>query len=514
MLLFARRLRRPRTHRFLSPRPSRCVASIDRGVFLAKLGLRAFDDAEVRESFRLLDDGSGKGVDRAELRARLERLVEGGSAEALAIVNKDDKPKLLYDDYRANMIAYADKVDSRVNTLAVSFLATGASIGIIIPCMPLLVSALSISSSEFGIIVSSFGLAKLVGNAPSAQYSDRQGRKSAMVLGLGVCSVGLLGFSLVEQFPHHAVPMLVSCRFLTGFGVSFFTAGAFNALSDISTALNRARSFALPMSFFQSGIAFGPAAGGFLVESVGISTTYALCGGAFMALTMVNRRFLTETASAQLLDSAKKGTEGGNPFKVAYNSWSSIMASNVKMNSILILNGAYWASLSAVQMVTLPLFLISPDHLAMSAGQIGSTFAFMSVCSVLSATPAAYVADKLLGKTKTIVMSGTLLASAMAALPLVTTHTELALCLLPFSVASSMLQNLPASHVGDIVDQKDRSQALSLHRSVGDVGLMVGAAAGGMLVDSSSFATTIWLNSALFGTGTAIFAFRSLFRWK
>ena len=63
--------------------------------------------------------------------------------------------------------------------------------GIIIPCMPLLVSQLHIPASEFGLVVSAFGLSKLLGNIPSGYFVEKYGRKPSMVYGLGMCGVGL-----------------------------------------------------------------------------------------------------------------------------------------------------------------------------------------------------------------------------------------------------------------------------------------------------------------------------------
>jgi MFS family permease len=64
-------------------------------------------------------------------------------------------------------------------------------VGIIIPCMPLLVSQLSIPASEFGLVISAFGLSKLIGNIPSGYFVEKYGRKPSMVVGLGMCGVGL-----------------------------------------------------------------------------------------------------------------------------------------------------------------------------------------------------------------------------------------------------------------------------------------------------------------------------------
>jgi MFS family permease len=53
-------------------------------------------------------------------------------------------------------------------------------VGIIIPCMPLLVSQLSIPASEFGLVISAFGLSKLIGNIPSGYFVEKYGRKPSI----------------------------------------------------------------------------------------------------------------------------------------------------------------------------------------------------------------------------------------------------------------------------------------------------------------------------------------------
>jgi MFS family permease len=48
-----------------------------------------------------------------------------------------------------------------------SFGLTGVSVGIIIPCMPLLMTQLGVTPHQFGLIVAAFGVSKLLGNIPS-----------------------------------------------------------------------------------------------------------------------------------------------------------------------------------------------------------------------------------------------------------------------------------------------------------------------------------------------------------
>lgn len=110
--------------------------------------------------------------------------------------------------------------------------------------MPLLVSDLNIAPSFFGLIISAFGLSKLMGNIPSAHFVNTIGRKPLMVAGLGLCTFGVGGIGL-SLLPDLGAPWILGCRVVTGLGVSAFTAGAFMFLADVSTALNRYHYFYL-----------------------------------------------------------------------------------------------------------------------------------------------------------------------------------------------------------------------------------------------------------------------------
>ena len=100
---------------------------------------------------------------------------------------------LSYEDFKKSTLKIGESLDNKILPLAASFLMVGGSIGIIIPCMPLIVKILAIPSSAYGFVVGAFGVSKLLGNIPSGYYVDKYGRKPAMVLGLSLCTIGIGG---------------------------------------------------------------------------------------------------------------------------------------------------------------------------------------------------------------------------------------------------------------------------------------------------------------------------------
>jgi hypothetical protein len=205
------------------------VARPDKKTILEFLDIKTFDDSEIEKSFKkyalnvsresdpLVDNSqtvtSQKFKENIEthLSKSTEKISASDIMETLSISqnNPSTATKLIdLTSYRTKIRNIGERLDDRLWAIGGSFLLTGVSIGVIIPCLPLLVQQLEISPSLFGLVAGAFGLAKLIGNIPAGYYVDLYGRKPTMIAGLGMCAIGLggLGLSLLPWIP--AIPTL------------------------------------------------------------------------------------------------------------------------------------------------------------------------------------------------------------------------------------------------------------------------------------------------------------------
>jgi hypothetical protein len=252
----------------------------------------------------------------------------------------------------------------------------------------------------------------------------------------------------------------------------------------------------------------------FSVFRAGISATYATVGGMFVTLAALNALLLNETKAISAAHAphttTAQSTKGNNTtttavvaesttrgvlnsFNTAYAAWKVLITDpNVQIRHTVTMNGLVWFALSGTQMTLLPLLMVGPLH--MSAAEIGGSFAFMSLVSFLFSQPMAYLADKY-GKVPTMLGGCGLLSCSMMALPLTTNPVAIELLslpaltgaigvplytpallavLLPFSLGSTALNATPTALMSDLTEPASRAQALSLLRTAGDLGLLLG----------------------------------------
>jgi len=421
---------------------------------------------------------------------------------------------------------------------------------------------MGLSTGEYGMVVSSFAFAKMVGNVPSAILVERHGRKPYLVYSLSLVGLSVFGISLAQSLEH-----LMLCRLVTGLGVAALSTAGTLAVADISTPRNRAATIAPTMSGFAAGMCIGPAIGGELADTVGVQATFGIVGVSFLTIAGLNSYLLSETKRNDRLggipgffvddkvpwrdDAEKKEilkalappTPPGvfASMKDALKQQTELL-SDPKIRNIVIMNGFYWITLSGSQMTLLPLMLTSPDYGdAMSASSVGKVYMGMSLVQVLANPIVGMIVDKI-GKNKAIVGGTTLISGMILSLPSVLTLTStsalpskgsavdvvdiannlhglhdfgyygLAGTMGLWALGGTILSTAPVAYISDIVHDKRRAQAIALLRTAGDIGFFVGAATTGALADfSGSLDSAMHSSAAVLFTATTWFGARQFY---
>ena len=353
------------------------------------LKLTSFDNANLRDAFESVDADHSGSISRSEMSMFLSKnnVISSQSfsiddvTEQIFSRNSSEVEEMSFEDFKRIITDMAEEKDPRVYPIAGTMLIAGTAVGVILPVMPVLVTNIGLSQGQFGVIVASFGLSKLLVNIPAATMTDIYGRRNVMVGGLGFISIGMLGFAFASSFEH-----MVMSRLMTGCGVSALITGATMSVIDISTPLNRTRMVAPMTAAFSVGTILGPGIGGFLAEHLGISQTFMCVSGIFMGNLLYSRFFIQET----LKDPNRLEDNQEGQFMRAFNQWRPIFEDR-KLRNLMALNTSYWISLSGANMTLLPLMLSSPDKFDLNPSWIGAAFALQSITSVVCTSLYLYI---------------------------------------------------------------------------------------------------------------------------
>lgn len=439
------------------------------------------------------------------------------------INNTSTSPTLTRSQFQQSIQTLATKVQySTILPLATSMLLVGSSVGVISPIMPFLADKLDLTTTLYGIVVSSFALSKMLGNVPSAILVERHGRKPYLVHSLLAVGLGVAGMGLATDWMQLSV-----CRMIIGLGVASLTTASTLTVADSSTPLSRARTFSPLMGAFAAGMAIGPAIGGMLCDTWGIQNTFFAVASSYGIASIWNHFGVNETKrhgelwerktlpwhSSDAIEaltalsaerSSNQRTESvsiPNAVKDTTEQWSRLLANN-DVRPIIIMNGFYMSTFAAAQLTLLPLLLTgggttasgAATGLALSATAMGQVYMWMSINQVLSNPIAGRFADRS-GKSTAIVAGGTLTSLAVASVPLVCSYGLVGESVLDWSnwpmlatlsfwsLGGTLLATAHVAAVSDEVNDSSRSQAIALLRTSGDVGYLFGAACAGISAD-------------------------------
>ena len=342
--------------------------------------------------------------------------------------------------------------------LSASMLLVGLSVGVTSPIMPFIATKLELSSTVYGVVISSFAFSKMMGNVPFSILVERYGRKRFLVHPLWLVGLGVAGMGLSTDWVQ-----LSMCRMTVGLGVAALTTASTLFVADVSTPLNRASTFSPLMSAFAAGMALGPAIGGFLHDAWGIRDTFFAVGLSYSVASIWNHVSVQETKRTKEWyerdDCLPWHTNGNHVGETdnkaeqclsvenehATNSLTTTISQAVKDTTkqwtallqdprvypVVINNGFYMLALSGTQFTLLPLILtgggatdegLAVAGLALSASAVGQLYMLMSGVQVLGNPLAGRFADRM-GKNVGIVTGGILTSFGMACVPAICAYS-------------------------------------------------------------------------------------------
>ena len=166
------------------------------------------------------------------------------------------------------------------------------------PVFTLYMQGQGASLGEISLVTSAYMAANFLFQVPMGWASDRIGRKPLLVGGLLVHGIT----SLLYLTSHDSL-LFAALRFVDGIAAAANMPAARAFIMDTIPADRRGQAFGLLSSAFNGGIMLGPAIGGFMAGTLGMSSPFwfgavtSLVAGGFLAMVLNNPRKQVEASS-------------------------------------------------------------------------------------------------------------------------------------------------------------------------------------------------------------------------
>ena len=112
--------------------------------------------------------------------------------------------------------------------------------GIVSPILSLYAATFQVGTTMVGMIVTTFGIGRLLADLPAGVLSQRFGRKPLLCAGPAILMAGAIGAALAGSFA-----TLLACRLVQGIGSGIYMTTSAAAMADISKPGERCRVMAV-----------------------------------------------------------------------------------------------------------------------------------------------------------------------------------------------------------------------------------------------------------------------------
>jgi MFS family permease len=376
--------------------------------FLDEMNLRTvppkgFNQA-VNEAFDNIDTDQDGHITRRELKAILRNRIYRCSADCANELDAELKQlgvpqsgqKVSRDEFLRIVNNFAEKLDDRVWPVVYLSGIGGLCFAMSGTLTPVLSKEMGIAAGTYGMIIAMMPLVRVGSTIPTTIAAETLGRKPLMTCGTGMITVGFALNAVIAS----PIQFLIA-RVVSGVGTGALSVGTQNYIADISTAKNRARSYAPGNMVSSVGFAIGPTLAGISCDLIGTRNSFWLLCAGMAASTTISQMLLPETlrktVDAGLLTRTKDKTkhtlsESKDMVREAFAKWKVLLQDKPLRQMVFASCGINMTSITA-RYVLLP--MVALNHWDFSPTQLGFLLGGMSLVQAVAQYPSAYISDRL-----------------------------------------------------------------------------------------------------------------------
>ena len=339
-------------------------------------------------------------------------------------------------------------------------------VGIVSPILPLYAETFGVSYFLVGMVVSSFGMARILTDMPAGYLAGRVGRRPLLLFGLCLFTISAILAVVASSYEY-----LIAFRVVQGVGAAIFTTSAMTCLVDIVPEGQRTKYMGRYQGAIFVGLALGPAVGGFLAELGGFRAPFlSLFFLAAMSLVLAGAKI------SESLPARERGT-------ISHGDSVSALRRFFRNRNLIIGNCAgavIFITIGGIRMTAIPLYGQQAIHL--SAGDIGIILALGAFSNFLVLLLTGAMTDRF-GMKPLLICGFALIALACYSFSFSGDFLSMTAASVLLGAASGTVN---PGQVTIVIDSSEVSLSVGMSRVFSDVGLILGPLLVGVLSDQVS----------------------------
>lgn len=357
----------------------------------------------------------------------------------------------------------------QLSVLLVLIAVVQAGNGVVVPVLPLYAMEFGVSGALVGMLITLFGVGRLVANIPAGFLSERFGRRPLLAAGPVLIGIGAVGAALTDNFE-----MLLFSRFVQGMGAGVYMTTSAATLVQLTAPGRRGHIMGLYQGFMLMGASIGPAIGGALAARFGNDAPfwfYAVL--ALAALALVSFGFKEPAAV-----NAVRSEADGPPITLGAFLRHPAFA--------LLCAVTFWIffTRTAAQWLAMP--LIGNERFGLSVGLIGAA---ISVSSIANLAMVAIVGPAIqrVGAVSVAIVSTFIVAGALLLVALSSAVSLYWIAFIAYGIGAGLNAPAVAAAIADITPDNLVGPAMGVHRAIADTGYVIGPILVGLVHDWTAF---------------------------
>ena len=376
--------------------------------------------------------------------------------------------------------AQDDSIPRESFLLAASLFMFIAATNILTPLLPAIKEDFGISIFMAGVVVGSYGLARLAVDLPAGRLADSVGfRRLSMIAVVLLVASSLLGLH------SPTVEVLIAARIGSGIAVGILATVILSALSSTATNANRGKVMSLFHVANNTGIALYP----FVGALVGLFLDWRITFAVTIVLAVIAGAILLPLLRRMAIPSKKAArTETVDASRILHGRRRTIALGTINFGVV-----ANMIHRHGFRNTILPLY--AATALGLGGLSIATAIALMSVAGLFVATPGGIAGDRF-GRRRVIITG--LVAVAVGDLIFILTNDLLSFLFVAALIGLfDFFSSSQTALMSEIVPPEARTQTLSTYRFSADLGALIGPILLALMMDLNGAPVAIVVASAI-----------------